>query len=81
MGQITVCLPERLVQGLDEAAEMQKLSRAEIVRQSVERYLEDLDDLAVATERLGDQTDPILEWDQVSANPGARSRTHKNTGP
>ena len=81
MGQITVCLPESLVQGLDEAAEMQKRSRAEIVRQSVERYLEDLEDLAVATERLGDQTDPILEWDQVSATPGAGSRTHKNTGP
>ena len=39
-------------------------SRA-IVRQALERYLEDFDDLAVTIERLRDPSDPVLDWDQV----------------
>ena len=65
MSQITARLPDRLVQELDAAATTLKRSRAEIVRQAVERYLEDFDDLAVAVERMRDPTDPVLEWDQV----------------
>lgn len=65
MSQITARLPDRLVQGLDAAATTLKRSRAEIVRQAVERYLEDFDDLEVAMERMRDPTDPVLEWDQV----------------
>ena len=40
-------------------------SRAEVVRQAVEHYLEDFDDLSVAVERLRDPTDPVLDWEQV----------------
>ncbi|MDE2813326.1 MAG: hypothetical protein OXM01_09890 [Gemmatimonadota bacterium] len=40
-------------------------SRADIVRQALERYLEDLDDLSVALERLQDPADPVLDWDQL----------------
>ena len=65
MGQITTRLPDTVVDALDAAASRLRRSRAEIVRQAVERYLEDIDDLSVASERLQDPDDPVLDWDQV----------------
>ena len=65
MNQITARLPDAVVDALDAAASRLKRSRAEIVRQAVERYLEDLDDLSVAIERLQDPNDPVLDWDRV----------------
>ncbi len=65
MSQITARLPDALVAALDSAASTLNRSRAELVRQAVERYLEDFDDLAVAVERLRDPNDPVLDWDQV----------------
>ena len=65
MSQITARLPEALVAALDSAASTLNRSRAELVRQAVERYLEDFDDLAVALERLRDPSDPVLDWDRV----------------
>ena len=63
--QITVRLPEEQAVALDAAAPALKRSRAEIVRQAVEQYLEDFDDLSVAIERLMDPSDPVLDWDDV----------------
>ncbi len=63
--QITVRLPEEQAVALDAAAAALKRSRAEIVRQAVEQYLEDFDDLSVAVERLMDPSDPVLDWDEV----------------
>ena len=51
MSQITARLPDDLVDALDAAARELKRTRAEIIRQAVERYLEDFDDLSVAVER------------------------------
>ena len=65
MGQITARVPDNLVEALDAAAAELKRSRADIVRQALERYLEDFDDLSVALERLRDPADPVLDWDQV----------------
>ena len=65
MSQITARVPDALVEALDAAASELKRSRAEIVRQALERYLEDFDDLTVALERLRDPADPVLDWDQV----------------
>ena len=65
MYQITARVPDDLAKALDEAAAELKRSRADIIRQALERYLEDLDDLSVALERLHDPTDPVLDWDQV----------------
>ncbi|MXZ31223.1 MAG: ribbon-helix-helix protein, CopG family, partial [Acidimicrobiia bacterium] len=45
MGQITARVPDELVEALDAAAEGLKRSRADIIRQALERYLEDYDDL------------------------------------
>ena len=63
--QITVRLPDEQTAALDVAAAALKRSRAEVVRQAVEQYLEDFDDLSVAVERLRDPSDPVLDWDEV----------------
>ena len=63
--QITARIPTTVVNALDAAARRLKRSRAEIVRQAVERYLEDFEDLSVAVERLRDPSDPVLDWDEV----------------
>ena len=65
MAQITARVPDTLVDALDSAARTLKRSRAEVVRQAVERYLEDFDDLSVAMQRLRDPADPVLDWDSV----------------
>ena len=65
MNQITARVPDTLIEALDAAAVELKRSRSDIVRQALERYLEDFDDLTVALERLRDPTDPVLDWDQV----------------
>ena len=65
MSQITARVPDELVAALDAAAQDLKRSRADIIRQALERYLEDYDDLEVALERLRDPADPVLDWDQV----------------
>ncbi|MCE2530573.1 MAG: ribbon-helix-helix protein, CopG family [Acidimicrobiia bacterium] len=65
MSQITARVPNELVEALDAAAAGLKRSRADIIRQAVERYLEDYEDLEVALERLRDPADPVLDWDRV----------------
>ena len=65
VSQITARLPDTVVDALDAVASRLKRSRAEIVRQAIERYLEDFDDLSVAIERLRDPNDPVMDWDQV----------------
>ena len=65
MTQITARMPEELVEEIDRAAQRLQRSRAEIVRQAVEYYLDDLEDLSLGLERLQDPSDPILDWDDV----------------
>jgi RHH-type rel operon transcriptional repressor/antitoxin RelB len=65
MTQITARVPEELAEALDAAAAVLKRSRADVVRQALERYLEDFDDLSVAVERMRDPSDPVLDWDEV----------------
>ena len=62
---ITVDLPPALRERLDSAARHLNRRRTEIIRQAVERYLEDFDDVIVASERRRDRTDPVLDWDLV----------------
>ncbi len=65
MGQITARVSDELVEALDAAAAGLRRSRADIIRQALERYLEDYDDLDVALDRLRDPADPVLDWEQV----------------
>jgi len=54
-----------MVEALDAAARSLNRTRADIVRQALERYLEDFDDLSRAAERLRDPSDPVLDWEDV----------------
>ena len=65
MAHITARIPDELAAALDNAAAALHSSRAEVIRQAVEHYLEDFDDLTVAMQRLQDPADPVLDWDQV----------------
>ena len=65
MNQITAHLPNSLVETLDAAAKELNRSRADIIRQAIERYLEDFDDLTIVLERLREPADPVLDWNQV----------------
>ena len=65
MSKITTRLPDEVLEALDAAALRLKRSRAEIVRQAIEHYLEDLDDLSAASDRLQDPADPVLDWDEA----------------
>jgi len=65
MGQVTARLPDELVRNIDEAARRLKRSRAEVIRQAVEYYLDDVEDLRLALETLQDPADPVLDWEEV----------------
>jgi len=65
MGQVSARLPDGLVASLDEAARKMNRSRAEVIRQAIEYYLADVEDLQLALERLQDPADPVLDWEEV----------------
>lgn len=68
MDQITARVPPAMVEALDAAAATLGRSRADVVREALERYLEDFDDLTVAVKRLRDPGDPVLDWDEVRSD-------------
>ncbi len=65
MAQVTARLPDDLVAVLDEAARRLGRSRAELIRKALEYYLDDVEDLRLALERLQDPDDPVLDWEEV----------------
>lgn len=65
MSQITARVPNELLEALDAAAQKSKRTRTGIIRQALEHYLEDYDDLEIALDRLQDPTDPALSWPQA----------------
>ena len=65
MTQITARVPDELADSLDAAAAQLKRSRADVIRQALEKYLEDFDDLSAALDRLQDPSDPVMDWDEV----------------
>jgi len=65
MPQVSARFPSELVEEMDRAAARLQRSRADFVRQAVEYYLDDIEDLHLGLERLQDPADPILDWDDV----------------
>ena len=65
MAQVSARLPDDLVRSIDEAAQKMNRSRAEVIRQAIEYYLDEVEDLQLALERLQDPADPVLDWDEV----------------
>lgn len=65
MAQITARVPDSLVRQIDDAAKRLKHSRAQVIRQALEYYLDDHEDLRLGLDRLRDPADPVLDWDVV----------------
>lgn len=65
MSQVTARLPDELVNSLDEAAAKLRRTRAEVIRQALEYYLDDFEDISRAIEVLRDPADPVLDWEAV----------------
>lgn len=65
MMQVTARVPDSVIETLDAAAAELKRSRADVIRQALERYVEDYLDVGIALERLRDPTEPVLDWDDV----------------
>ena len=65
MVQVTARLPEDLVEKADRAASRLNRSRAQLLRQALEYYLEDFEDLRLALDCLNDPADPVLDWEDV----------------
>lgn len=65
MIQITARIPDELVDQIDQAAAKLNRSRAQVVRQALEYYLQDFEDLRLGLQRLQDPSDPILDWEDV----------------
>ena len=65
MAEIVASVPDELAAALDATAAALQSSRAAVVRQALEQYLEDFDDAAVASARLRDAADPVRDWAAV----------------
>lgn len=65
MTQVTARLPDKLVKEIDRAAGQLSRSRAQVLRQAVEYYLDDFEDLRLALHQLNDPADPVLDWEDV----------------
>lgn len=65
MAQITARLPDETIAALDKTAHSLQRSRADIIRQAIESYLEDHNDLSAALSRLQDPTDEVIDWQEA----------------
>jgi transposase len=65
MVQVTARLPDALSEELDAAAQQLNRCRADIIRQAIEYYLDDIEDLRFGIEALKDPADPVLDWAEV----------------
>ena len=67
MPQVSARFTAELVEEIDRAASRPDRTRAEVIRQAVEYYLDDFEDLQLGLERLQDPSDPILDWEDIKA--------------
>lgn len=65
MSQITARIPDDLLAELDAAATSLRRTRADVIRQAVEYYLDDYEDIHAAVSVLRDPADPVLDWETV----------------
>lgn len=63
MSQISARLPDELIAALDKAAAKLHRTRADVIRQAVEYYLDDFEDISRAAEVSRDPADPVLDWE------------------
>ena len=81
MAEISATMPDELVEALDAASEATNQSRNDLIRQAVESYLEDLQDAALAMDRLNDEDDKFLDWEDVKRDLLSQERTPSPPAP
>lgn len=62
---VTARLPEPLSEKLDAAAHRLQPSSADLIRQAIEYYLDDIENLKAGLAALKDPADPVLDWLEV----------------
>ena len=65
MSQTTTLPSDETIAASDRAAASHRRTRAEIVRQASELYLEDYADLSAAIDALRDPSDEIHDWEEA----------------
>ena len=63
--QVSVRLPDPVVDALDSVARKLGCNRSDVVRIAVEHYLADSDDLSIVSDRLRDPADQALDWNEI----------------
>ncbi len=63
MNPISARLPDELIAMLDKAATDLHCTRADVIRQAIEYYLDDFEAIFRAFEVLRDPADPVLDWE------------------
>jgi predicted DNA-binding protein len=67
---VNVNLTVGLLDRIDRLADSTGQSRSALIRQAVERLLEDAEDVAVSEARLQDADDALIPWEKVKAEAG-----------
>ena len=67
MAQIEASIPDELIAALDAAAVRLERSRSELICFAIETYLEELEDMEIAEQRLNDPCDEPLDWEEVKS--------------
>jgi RHH-type rel operon transcriptional repressor/antitoxin RelB len=80
MIQVTARLPDTLGAELDAAAQQLNRCRADIIRQAIEYYLDDIEDLRCGVAALKDPADPVLDWAEVRDAGGSLPRGVRMAG-
>ncbi len=65
MIQITTRVPEVVAKELDEVAVHFNNNRSEVLRQAIDRFLEEVEDASISLDRLNDPDANWLDWDDV----------------
>lgn len=65
MVQVTARLSVDLSAELDAPAEQLKRSRVDVIRQAIEYYLDDVEDLRCGINTFKDPADTLLNWSEV----------------
>ena len=65
MVEISVWVPDSLLEALDSAAAELDTTRADLIHQALQRYVEDVEEFNLAVKRLHDPANSTLNWQKV----------------
>ena len=77
MAQIEASIPDELIAALDAAAVRLERSRSELICFAIETYLEELEDMEIAEQRLNDPCDEPLDWEEVKSGLHSTSKAQR----